>query len=85
MTSIKHILLSHAQTIYLSDGDSQYEPGWGTVGVAVEVPLAVDLTGQSLVGDVPDQLLGQSQTNLISETASFYLPAPLQNRPPKTI
>lgn len=85
MEGIGHILVSHSQTIYLSNGDSQNEPGWGTIGVAVKVPLAVDLTGQSLVGDVPDQLLGQSQANLISETAAFYLPAPLQNSPPKTI
>lgn len=85
MEGIDHIQESHSQTIYLSNGDSQDEPGWGTIGVAVKVPLAVDLAGQSLVSDVSDQLLGESQANLIPETAAFYLPAPLQNRPPKTI
>lgn len=70
---------------YLSNGDSQDEPGWGTVGVAVKVPLAVDLSGQRLVGDMSDQPLGQPQAYLVSETAALKLPAPLQNGPPETV
>lgn len=70
-------LATTTTTIYLNNGDSQDEPGWGTVGIAVKVPLAVDLAWQSLVGNVSDQLLGQSQAHLISETTAFYLPAPL--------
>lgn len=72
-------------TVYLSNGDSQDEPGWGTVGVAVKVPLAVDLAGQRLVGDVSDKPLGQPQAHFISETAAFELPAPLQDGPPETV
>lgn len=80
-----NILVTHSQAIYLSNGDSQDEPGWGTVGVAVKVPLAVDFAGQRLVGDVSDEPLGQSQANLISETAAFQLPAALQDGPPETV
>jgi len=78
-------LVSPSQTIYLSNGNSQDEPGWGTVGVAVEVPLAVDLAGQRLVGDVSDQPLRQPQAGLISQTAALQLPAPLQDGPPETV
>ena len=78
-------MVSHSYITYLSNGDSQDEPGWGTVGVAVKVPLAVDLAGQRLVGDVSDQPLGKPQARLISETAAFQLPAPLQNGPPETV
>lgn len=70
---------------YLNNGDSQDEPWWGTVGVAVKVPLAVDLSGQRLVGDMSDQPLGQPQAYLVSETAALELPAPLQNGPPETV
>lgn len=66
-----HILLSRFQTIYLSNGDSQDEPGRGAVGVTVKVPLAVNLARQCLIGDVSDQPLRQPQANLISKTAAF--------------
>lgn len=41
--------------LHNSDGD--HEPGWGAAGVAVIVPLAVDLPRERLVGHVPDQPL----------------------------
>ena len=50
----KHLLVCLSYVVYLSNGDSQDEPGWRAVGVAVKVPLAVDLAGQRLVGDVSD-------------------------------
>ncbi len=68
---IERISVSGSQTIYLSNGDSQDEPRRGAVGVAVKVPLAVDLARQRLVGDVPDKPLRQPQAHLISETAAF--------------
>lgn len=40
--------------VYLCDGDGQDKPGWGAVGVAVKVPLAVDLAGQRLIGHMSD-------------------------------
>lgn len=73
------------ESFYLSNGDSQDEPGWGAVGVAVKVPLAVDLSGQSVVGHVPDEPLGQPQTCLISETVTFELPATLKDGPPEAV
>lgn len=70
---------------HLSNGDSQDEPRRGAVGVAVEVPLAVDFPGQRFVGNMPDEPLGHPQAYLISETAALQLSAPLQNGPPETI
>lgn len=70
---------------HLNNGDSQDEPGRGAVGVAVEVPLAVDFPGQCFVGNMPDQPLGHPQAYLISETAALQLSAPLQNGPPETV
>lgn len=58
-------------TIYLSNGNSQDEQGRGTVGIAVEVPLAIDFAGQRLIGNMSDQPLGEPQADLISETAAF--------------
>lgn len=72
-------------TIYLSNGDNQYEQGRGTVGIAVKVPLAVNLAGQRLIGNVSDEPLREPQADLISETAAFQLPAPLQNGPAETV
>lgn len=70
---------------YLSNGDGQDEPGRGAVGVAVKVPLAVDFSGQSLIGNVSHQPLGQPQPDLVSEAAASELPAPLQDGSPETV
>lgn len=71
--------------LHLSDGDGQDEPWRGAVGVAVKVPLAVHLPGQSLVGHVPDEPLGHSQAHLVPEAAAFQLPAALQDGPPEAV
>lgn len=83
--SITNMLILFIQTIYLSNGDSQDEQRRGTVGIAVKVPLAVNLAGKCLIGNVSDQPLREPQADLISETAAFELPAPLQNGPPETV
>lgn len=70
---------------YLGNGDGQDEPGWGAVGVAVKVPLAVDLSGQSLIGNVSHESLGQPQPGLVSEAAASELPAPLQDGSPEAV
>lgn len=70
---------------YLGNGDGQDEPGWGAVGVAVKVPLAVDFSGQSLIGNVSHEPLGQPQPDLVSEAAASELPAPLQDGSPETV
>lgn len=70
---------------YLGNGDGKDEPGWGAVGVAVKVPLAVNFSGQGLIGDVPHEPLGQAQPDLVSEAAASELPASLQDGPPETV
>lgn len=77
--------LSISAPPHLSNGDGEDEPGRGAAGVAVEVPLAVHLSGQSLVGDVSHQPLGQPQPHLVSEAAASELPAALQDGSPEAV
>lgn len=70
---------------YLGYSDGQYKPRRWAVGVAVEVPLAVHLSGQSLIGNVANQSLGQSHSHVVRQTAALQLPAALQDGPPETV
>lgn len=69
--------------LYKSDGD--HEPGRGAAGVAVIVPLAVDLPRQRLVGHVPDQPLRQAQPRLLQQGLAAQPPVPLQDGLAETV
>lgn len=69
--------------LYKSDGD--HEPGRGAAGVAVIVPLAVDLARQRLVGHVPDQPLRQAQPRLLQQGLAAQPPVPLQDGLAETV
>lgn len=63
--------------LHNSDGD--HEPGRGAAGVAVVVPLAVDLSRQGLVGHMPDQPLRQAQPRLLQQRLAAQPPVALQD------
>lgn len=69
--------------LYKSDGD--HEPGRGAAGVAVIVPLAVDLARQRLVGHVPDQPLREAQPRLLQQGLAAQPPVPLQDGLAETV
>lgn len=64
---------------YLQQCDCDHEPGRGAAGVAVVVPLPVDLPGQGLVGHVADQSLGEVQPLLLQQGLATEPAVPLQD------
>lgn len=80
MWSFGHCVFAH-----LGEGNKQDEPGRGAAGVAVEVPLAVHLPGQRLVGDVAHQPLGQAQAHLLPQRGPLQLTAALEDGPPEAV
>lgn len=74
----RNLFASLADTC-LYNGDGYHEPRWGAAGVAVVIPLPIDLTRQSLIRNVADQPLGKAQSRLLQQGLAAQPPVPLQD------
>lgn len=69
----------------LYNSDSDHEPGWRAAGVAVVVPLAIYLSWQGLVRNMPDQPLWKAQPRFLQQRLAAQPPVALKDGLAETI